>query len=132
MHGEADRDSASWAAFFEAWWREYGDRPMTAGELMPIAENVLQEVAGKGTDRSRSTRLGLALRRKRGRIFVGRRLQQVDVTGDHSRLRTARGLVPVASEIRRGDVERLDVGEQSTIAHKTRSLPIPTSSWVLE
>jgi hypothetical protein len=33
--------SASWAVSFEAW--EYGNRPMTASELMPIAENVLPE-----------------------------------------------------------------------------------------
>ena len=98
MHSETDRDSASWAAFFEAWWREYGDRPMTAGELMPIAENDLPEVVGNGSDRSRSTRLGLALGRKRGRIFAGHRLQAVDFTDECSRRRSAWRLVPVASE----------------------------------
>ncbi len=77
---------------------------------MPIAENVLPEVVGDGSDRSWSTRLGLALGRKRGRVFVGRRLQEVNVTDDYSRLRTAWGLVPAASETCRGDVERLDVG----------------------
>ena len=120
MHSEANRDSASWTAFFEAWWREYGDRPMTAGELLAIAEDALPEVVGNGSDRSRSTRLGLALGRKRGRIFAGRRLQEVDVTDDNSRLRTAWGLVPTASETRRGDVERLDVGEQVVVAQDTR------------
>jgi len=119
MHSEADRDSACWAAFFEAWWREYGDRPMTAGELMPIAENVLPEVVRSGSDRSRLTRLGLALGRKRGRIFVGRRLQEVDNTDDHSRLRTAWGIVPATSEARPGDAERLDVGEQGVVAQDT-------------
>ena len=120
MQGEADRETASWAAFLEAWWREYGDQPMTAGELLTIAENVLPEVVGDGSDRSRSTRLGLALGRKRGRVFAGLRLREVDVTDDDSRLRTAWGLVPAASETRRGDVERLDVGEQAVVAQDTR------------
>ena len=65
MHSEADRDSASWAAFFEAWWRDYGGRPMTASELIEVAEDLLPEIVGDGSDRSRSTRLGLALARKR-------------------------------------------------------------------
>jgi hypothetical protein len=123
MQIEADRESAAWAAFLEAWWREYGEQPMTAGELLAIAEDVLREVVGNGSDRSRSTRLGLALGRKRGRIFAGLRLEEVDIADDYSRPRTAWGLVPAASEERRGDVERLDVGAQ---ARKTRGLPVPT------
>ena len=61
MHSEADRDSASWATFFEAWWREYGDRPMTAGELMPSAE---ERAAGKlwETDQTDLGRRGLVSR----------------------------------------------------------------------
>jgi len=119
MHSEADRDSASWAAFFEAWWREHGDRPMAAGELMPIAENVLPEVVGNGSDRSRSTRLGLALRRKRGRIFGGFRLHEAHITDDYSRPRTAWGLVSAARGRRREDIERLDLGGQSAIVQDT-------------
>ena len=92
---------------------------MTAGELMLIAENVLPEVVGDGSERSRSTRLGLALGRKCGRIFVGLRLQEVEITDDYSRLRTAWGLVPATSETCRGDVERLDLGGQSAIAQDT-------------
>ena len=72
-----------------------------------------------GSDRSRLTRLGLALGRKRGRIFVGRRLQEVDNTDDHSRLRTAWSIVPATSEARPGDAERLDVGEQGVVAQDT-------------
>jgi putative DNA primase/helicase len=57
MQSEVDRDSASWTAFFEAWWQKYGRQPMTAGELMAIAEDLLSEVVGSGSDRSRATRL---------------------------------------------------------------------------
>ncbi len=120
MHSEADRDSACWAAFFEAWWREYGDQPMTAGELLAVAEDALAEVVGNGSDRSRSTRLGLALGRKRGRVFAALRLQEVETTDDNSRPRTAWGLASAASEARRGDVERLDVGEQAVVAQDTQ------------
>ena len=112
MHGEADRDSASWAAFFEAWWREYGDRPMTAGELLAVAEDALPEVIGNGSDRSRSTRLGLALGRKRGRVFAGLRFQEIDTTDDCSRSRTAWSLLSVASEAHCRVIERLDVGHR--------------------
>ncbi len=83
---------------------------MTAGELMPIAENVLPEVVGDGSDRSRLTRLGFALGRKRGRVFAGLRHQEIQITDDYSRLQTAWGLVSAAREPRRGDVERLDLG----------------------
>ena len=85
---------------------------MTAGELLPIAENALPEVVGNGSGRSRLTRLGLALGRKRGRIFAGLRLQEIDITDDYSRPRTAWRLVPAASQARQGDVELLDVGAQ--------------------
>jgi hypothetical protein len=34
---------------------------MTAGELLAVAEDALPEAIGNGSDRSRSTRLGLAL-----------------------------------------------------------------------
>jgi hypothetical protein len=94
MHREADHESASWAVFFETWWQEHGDRPMTAGELVPIAENVLPEVLGDGSERSRATRFGLALGRRRGRVFAGLRLQGVEVADDHSRPRAAWGLGP--------------------------------------
>ena len=119
VHSEADRDSASWAAFFEAWWRAYGGRSMTASELIAVAEDLLPEVLGSGSGRSRSTRLGLALGRKRGRVFAGFGLQEVHITDDYSRPRTAWGLVSAARERRRGDVERLDVGGQSAIAQDT-------------
>jgi hypothetical protein len=111
-HSAADRDSVSWSAFFDAWWREHGDRPMTAGELTAIAENVLPEIVGNGSGRSRSTRLGLALGRRRDRIFAGLRLQGVDVTDDCSRPRIAWRLIFVSSETRRGRAERLDVGAE--------------------
>ena len=83
---------------------------------MPIAENVLAEVVGNGSDRSRLARLGLALGRKRGRVFSGLRLQEVHIADDYSRSRTAWGLVSAAREQRRGDIERLDLGGQSAIA----------------
>ncbi len=92
---------------------------MRASELIAVAEDLLPEVPGSGCDRSRSTRLGLALGRKRGRIFGGFRLQEVYIADDHCRLRTAWGLVSAAREPRRGDVERLDVGGQSPIAQDT-------------
>jgi hypothetical protein len=116
MQSEADRESASWAAFLEAWWRAYGDQPVTSGELLAVAEDALPEVVGSGSDRSRSTRLGLALARKRGRVFAALRLQEVETADDYSRTRTAWGLASVASEARRGDVERLDVGAQAVVA----------------
>ena len=63
MRSLCSRELASWAAFFGAWWRESGGQPMTAGELMAIAEEALPEAVGNGSERSRSTRLGLALGR---------------------------------------------------------------------
>ncbi len=118
MHSETDRDSVSWAAFFEAWWRGYGAQSMTASKLIAVAEDLVPEVLGSGSERSRLTRLGLALGRKRGRSFAGLRLQEVQITDDYSRPRSAWGLVSTARE-RRGDVERLDLGEKSAIAQDT-------------
>ena len=85
------------------------------------AENVLPEVVGNGSDRSRATRLGLALGRKRGRIFVGRRLQEVDVTDDDSRLRTAWASCP---PLPRHAAETWNVWTSGNRpkSHKTRSL----------
>ena len=104
MRSETDRESASWAAFFAAWWSEYGDQPMTAGGLVAIAEDSISEVLGNGSDRSRSTRLGLALGRKRGRIFAGLRLDEVEITDDNYRERAAWGLVRAGSRDARSNV----------------------------
>jgi hypothetical protein len=98
VRSEMDRESASWAALFAAWWSEYGDQPMAEGELMRIAEDHLPGIVGNGSDRSRSTRFGLALGRKRGRIFAGFRLQEVEIADEYSRTRTAWSLVPLARE----------------------------------
>ena len=120
MQSEVDRDSASWTAFFEVWWQKHGDQPMIAGELMAIAEDVLGEVVGNGSDRSRATRFGIALSRNRSRIFAGFRLQEVRTTDHQSRPRTAWGLVPAASETSSGSVAGLDVGAPAEIAHGKR------------
>jgi len=71
---------------------------MAAGQLMRIAEDHLPGIVGNGSDRSRSTRLGLALGRERGRIFAGFRLQEVEIADEYSRARTAWSLVPLARE----------------------------------
>ena len=81
---------------------------------------MLPEVVGNGSDRSRLTRLGLALGRKRGRVFAGLRLQEIETTDDCSRSRTAWSLLCAASEARCGDVERLDVGAQAVVAQDKR------------
>jgi hypothetical protein len=109
MRQEADRKSTAWSAFFGAWWHRYKDQPITAGELVVIAERALADILGNGSERSRATRLGLALRRMRGRIFAGLRLEEIEITDDDSRERTAWGLVLAPSEghVRPGD--RLDV-----------------------
>ena len=89
---------------------------MTAGELISIAANVLPEVVGDGSDRSRSTRLGLALGRRRSRIFAGLKLQEVRITDHQSRSRIAWGLVAATSEAQSGGVDGLDVRAAAEIA----------------
>ena len=109
MRQEADRKSTAWSAFFGAWWHRYKDQPITAGELVVIAERALADILGNGSERSRATRLGLALRRMRGRIFAGLRLEEIEITDDDSRERTAWGLVLAPSEGHVRPVDRLDV-----------------------
>ncbi len=88
-----DQESAAWEQFVAAWWGNHRDRPVTVDTLAPLAEDLLQEVLGDGTDRSQRIRLGKALGKHKDTVFaisdsVHVRLNVVEVEDDKSRKRT--------------------------------------------
>jgi hypothetical protein len=70
---DADNEVPQWRAFLAAWWKAHRENPVGVSELYDLAtqQELLPEVlAGKGSkakddERSRRTRLGRALGRKR-------------------------------------------------------------------
>lgn len=65
----ADTEGAIWRQFVAAWWDEYENRPVKAGDLLKIAQEIdLFDLKGS-TERAQTTALGKALRRQKDRIF---------------------------------------------------------------
>ncbi len=82
LYEEADEDSAQWAAFFTAWWRHYGDRPVIVaelakgeGDLRSALPDELAEVQGASED-SFGRRLGKALAKRADVVFGDYRLER--------------------------------------------------------
>jgi putative DNA primase/helicase len=70
----ADDDTATWHQFIEAWAEKYSEQDVTAAELRPIAETIIE--LGQGDERSRTKRLGKALRSHRDCVFGEWRIEQ--------------------------------------------------------
>jgi len=83
----ADTDTDGWRTFVNAWADTYGMLPQHVSDLIPLADELLPSVVGDGTDRSRATRLGNALKRNRDRIFAGYQIHPAEVTDGKTRRR---------------------------------------------
>lgn len=79
FYAAADTDGQEWKALVEAWDARYGCTPVTASELVALAEenDLLASVLGEKSDTSKRARLGKALARQRDRRFGGRRIEVV-------------------------------------------------------
>ena len=82
LYEEADEDGAQWTAFFAAWWRLYGDRPVivaelakNAGDLRSALPDELAEAQGASEDSFRR-RLGKALAKHADVVFGDFRLER--------------------------------------------------------
>lgn len=69
---ESDREGSEWAEVMAALWAEHRAGAWTAAQVLSVADEagLLSTVTGDGADRTRSTRLGLALRRMRDRVWT--------------------------------------------------------------
>lgn len=69
---ESDREGSEWAEVMAALWSEHRAGAWTAAQVLSVADEagLLSTVTGDGADRTRSTRLGLALRRMRDRVWT--------------------------------------------------------------
>jgi hypothetical protein len=70
-YAEADRESAGWLEFCNAWWDEFQDRLVGTVQLFNIATRggLLLELWAGGTDHSGRIKFGRALSRIRDRVF---------------------------------------------------------------
>lgn len=95
FYDSVDAEGQAWRPFVDAWWSRFGGRPVTATALFEHIEDLgrqkidlLSDVLGGGNDRSRKTRLGIALRGMRNRHFGARRIEVA--TNAHLKLATYR------------------------------------------
>ena len=67
---ESDVETAAWAAFIGAWWRDFGGRPVGTVNLYVLALNCDPGISLKGfDDRAQRTSLGMAIGKMRDRVF---------------------------------------------------------------
>ena len=68
---ESDREGSEWAEVVSALWAEHRANAWTAAQVLTLADEagLLSSITGDGADRTRATRLGLALRRMRDRVW---------------------------------------------------------------
>jgi putative DNA primase/helicase len=71
LRSEADSETIDWVAFCGAWWATFGDRCVTAGQLIHIAreKGLLLAIWAGRNDLSGAQRLGHELRNRRDRVF---------------------------------------------------------------
>ncbi|HVA81931.1 MAG TPA: hypothetical protein VNF29_13470, partial [Candidatus Binataceae bacterium] len=77
-----DQGRSSWAAFIRAWFDEVGARPMSAGDLLPIAQRMELDLRGN-TDRGQTSSLGRMLMSRRDTVTSGFRLHAKRRIGHH-------------------------------------------------
>lgn len=73
----SDPDSQEWAAFFSAWWEDYGGARVSTMDLIQVVRriNAPAPIFRANTDQSQLTALGMALNKRAGRIFSGLKLE---------------------------------------------------------
>lgn len=72
----ASAESKEWGQFITAWWEAHTGTPADTSALFPLAEAMLLEVLGDGSERGQRIRLGKALAKRVGWTFA------INPTGD--------------------------------------------------
>ena len=72
----ADADGMSWRAIVGAWWDAHGDAAVTAGDIFPLATELVADKMGDGNERSQKTRFGKLLASHVDRVFDGHRIER--------------------------------------------------------
>jgi putative DNA primase/helicase len=72
FYGASDSETEALMSFLTEWWHEFGQRPVTAVELFPIAGRYMDLGAGAGPEQRR--RLGVRLRNMRNTVRGGFRI----------------------------------------------------------
>ena len=100
QYATADGESQALREFVQLWWHEFASTKVRTHQLLALCtrENLLGEALGGGTDRARSTKLGMLLSSHRQQTFGGLRIEH-----DGSRSRGCYYLVRVGNE---GDPRR--------------------------
>lgn len=86
---DEDPELARLRALLSAWWGAFGNTPQTVRAIIGAAQgsdgpisDALGEIAGEGTLRFNTQRLGIWLRRNMGRVAGGRKLQRAGAVRD--------------------------------------------------
>ena len=75
LYARTDAETEEWRLFVGAWWEAHAETPVKAGDLYALCRDrellpsVFAGAKDDATDRALTTRLGLALRRRRDRCF---------------------------------------------------------------
>ncbi len=75
----ADEDTLAWRAFTQLWNEEFGVKPVSTSELLPLIERGIAIEVGSGEVRSRATKLGKLLARNDRRVFGPHRVERGSV-----------------------------------------------------
>src|SRR5205807_1377747 len=79
LYAQADDETRPWRSFMRAWWNTHHDKTVGTQELYLLAnrDDLLADVLGGGTERSRRTRLGNALKAMQDRVIAAHRIERV-------------------------------------------------------
>ncbi len=68
FYATADAEASEWELFLEKWWKEFGQKAVGVGELVPLAEEEGLQLGGD-TDHSKRISLGTQLRQHRDQVI---------------------------------------------------------------
>ena len=71
---QADSEGAAWRDIVSLWAERYGAKEVGVAALYPLAEELSVLDLGTGGDKSRRTRFGTLLSRRRGMVIAGYRI----------------------------------------------------------
>jgi putative DNA primase/helicase len=84
----ADEESGRWRSFVKVWWNHFGEDSVGVAQLWKLIEETDLDVdLGEGPERTRRIKLGIQLRRSRGRYFGSIRLDFVGHRGGSAQWR---------------------------------------------
>ena len=100
----ADAEGDAWREFVAHWWGHVGGNLVRPSDLLGLCarKDLLSETLGDGNDASKATRLGLALKNQRDRVYDGFR---IELARDKGRKGRTYRLVRLELGVDLGDVE---------------------------